>query len=379
MTTAHATAETAAVRPIGDDSARVGWVDAAKGICIILVVMLHSTLGAEDLMGSKGWLGNVVTFAWPFRMPDFFLISGLFLARVIDRPWRRYLDRKVVHFVYFYVLWLTIQFAFKGPGMVAEQGAGATVGEYLLSFVQPYGTLWFIYMLPVFFVITRLLKGVPAWLVLAVAAVLEILPIATGSVIVDEFCSRFVYFYAGYALAGHVFDFADGVRARPMLAVLGLAIWAPINAWLAFSPAPAGMAGFWQMAPVGPAGMRTLAEMPVLSIALGIIGILAVITVAVLVAPLKPMRWLAWLGGHSIVVYLAFFLSMAVSRSIMIKSGLISDVGTVSALTTAAGVAGPVVLYFLVQWTGRGHFLFERPAWAHVDRPAPRTSLQPAE
>ena len=30
----------------------------------------------------------------PFRMPDFFLISGLFLARVIDRDWRDYLDRR---------------------------------------------------------------------------------------------------------------------------------------------------------------------------------------------------------------------------------------------------------------------------------------------
>jgi uncharacterized membrane protein YcfT len=47
----------------------------------------------------------VVAFAKPFRMPDFFLISGLFLARVIDRDWRTYLDRKVVHFVYFYLLW----------------------------------------------------------------------------------------------------------------------------------------------------------------------------------------------------------------------------------------------------------------------------------
>ncbi len=30
----------------------------------------------------------VVAFAKPFRMPDFFMISGLFLARVIDRDWR---------------------------------------------------------------------------------------------------------------------------------------------------------------------------------------------------------------------------------------------------------------------------------------------------
>ena len=63
-----------------------------------------------------------VAFARPFRMPDFFLISGLFLARVIDRDWRDYLDKKVIHFAYFYVLWVTIQFGFKAPMFAAEIG-----------------------------------------------------------------------------------------------------------------------------------------------------------------------------------------------------------------------------------------------------------------
>ena len=56
-------------------------------------------------------------------MPDFFLISGLFLAARIDRPWRAYLDTKVVHFAYFYVLWVNIQFAMKAPGMVQRAGS----------------------------------------------------------------------------------------------------------------------------------------------------------------------------------------------------------------------------------------------------------------
>ena len=83
---------------------------------------MHSTLGVEKAAGREGWMHAVVAFAKPFRMPDFFLISGLFLARVIDRDWRTYLDRKVVHFAYFYVLWVTIQFAFKAPAFAAEHG-----------------------------------------------------------------------------------------------------------------------------------------------------------------------------------------------------------------------------------------------------------------
>ena len=47
--------------------------------------------------GGEGFFHTVVAFAKPFRMPDFFLLSGLFLSRVIDRDWKTYLDRKVVH------------------------------------------------------------------------------------------------------------------------------------------------------------------------------------------------------------------------------------------------------------------------------------------
>ena len=135
---------------------RVDWVDYAKGFCIVMVVMMHSTLGVEAALGREGWLHYAVAFAKPFRMPDFFLISGLFLARVIDRDWRTYLDRKVVHFAYFYALWVTIQFAVKAPGFAAEYGWSGAAGLYLESFIQPFGTLWFIYLLPIFFVVTKL-------------------------------------------------------------------------------------------------------------------------------------------------------------------------------------------------------------------------------
>ena len=75
---------------------RVDWVDYAKGICIIMVVMMHSVLGVEAAAGQTGFMHLVVEFAKPFRMPDF-LLSGLFLPLVVNRDWRTYLDRKVVH------------------------------------------------------------------------------------------------------------------------------------------------------------------------------------------------------------------------------------------------------------------------------------------
>src|SRR5499425_2321150 len=151
-------------------TARVDWVDYAKGICIVMVVMMHSVLGVEQAAGQQGFMHAFVAFAKPFRMPDFFLISGLFLSLVIDRDWRTFLDRKVVHFAYFYVLWVTIQFAVKAPYFAPMNGWAYVGTQYALAFIEPFGTLWFIYLLPIFFVVTKATRRVPPALIWLAAA-----------------------------------------------------------------------------------------------------------------------------------------------------------------------------------------------------------------
>ena len=338
---------------------RIDWVDYAKGICIVMVVMMHSTLGVEAAAGAEGWMHYAVAFAKPFRMPDFFLLAGLFLARTIDRDWRRYLDRKVVHFLYFYVLWVTIQFAFKAPGFAADIGLAGVAREYLLAFVEPFGTLWFIYLLPVFFVVTKLTRRisryVPPLAIFIAAALLEALPIHTGWIMIDEFAARFVYFFAGYWLASHVFAVAGAAQQQPGLALAALPVWAFVNGALVFGGH---------------------AELPGVSLALGLAGAIAIVIVAALLARANVADLLRHAGEHSIAIYLAFFLPMAVVRIALLKTGIVSDIGTISLLVTAAGVAAPLILRWLVAGT-RLDFLFRRPARFYIDRPRP--ALQPAE
>src|SRR5215203_450985 len=71
-------------------------------------------------------------------------------------------------------------------------------------------------------------------------------------------------------------------------------------------------------------------------------------------------RALRYFGQNSIVIYLAFFLFMAASRMVLIRTGWIADIGTISALVTLAGVLGPIVLFWAVRHTCLP-FLFERP------------------
>jgi uncharacterized membrane protein YcfT len=118
-------------------------------------------------------------------------------------------------------------------------------------------------------------------------------------------------------------------------------------------------------------GRGAISDLPVVSLLLGLVGALAIICISSLLSLLSARNWLhqglSWLGAHSIVVYLAFFLPMAIARTALLKLG-IGDIGTVSLLTTASGVIGPVILYGFIQWSGYGQFLFRRPGWAYIDQ-----------
>ena len=125
---------------------RLDWVDTAKGISIILVVMMYSVFNVGTDTGEAGFWHYVIGFATPFRMPEFFLISGLFLGAVIARPWRAFADRRVLHYFYFYALWAVIHLVVKIG--LASASPVEMVQQIALAVVEPYGVLWFIFCWP---------------------------------------------------------------------------------------------------------------------------------------------------------------------------------------------------------------------------------------
>jgi uncharacterized membrane protein YcfT len=324
---------------------RVEWVDYAKGICIILVVMMHSTLGVEKALGATGHLSAFIEWARPFRMPDFFLISGLFLSRSINNNWRDYLDKKVVHFGYFYVLWYTIQFALKGHGFYQDLGFTGLLRQYALGFIEPFGTLWFIYMLAIFFIVVKLTRNVPPLLIFAIGAALEIAHIHTGWSIIDEFASRFVYFFVGYWLSSHVFTATNIMWQRSLVALMAmLYIWAAGHSF---------------------AMINGVSKLPVISLMLGFAGASAVITTSIILARSGGLKWLRYIGENSIVVYLAFVLFMGPVRAIGIKLVPNINPDVLSATTTVASIIGAVALFWVVRRT-KLSYLFRRPQWAKL-------------
>ena len=335
---------------------RLDWVDMAKGLSIFLVVMMYCASSIGEDTGQTGVLHWAIAFATPFRMPEFFLISGLFLSQVIDRPWRAFADRRVVHYLYFYLLWAVIHIVFK---VALLAGDPVTAASYLAwALVEPYGVLWFIYMLAVFGAAAKLLHDlrVPHWVALAIGAGLQMATIHTGSYAVDQAAEYFVFFYAGYAFAPQLFRLANWAANHAGPALGGLALWAVVNAALVFSP------GF-RLDPVHI--QMGFAALPGIHLALALAGSAAICVTAALLARLPVMNWLRWLGEKSLVIYVAFVLPMGVARTVLLRVG-IDEPNVLSLITMAVAIIAPLVLWWLVQKTGLGKFLFERPAWAHL-------------
>ncbi|MCJ2068613.1 acyltransferase family protein [Methylobacterium sp. J-030] len=338
----------------GDARDRLAWVDIAKGICILLVVMMHAVTGTGEAMGGEGFLHPVVAFAKPFRIPDFFLLSGLFLGRVIDRDWRLFSDRRVIHFAYFYLLWLVIQSGARYGKIVGDGGPADFAIHLGHALIEPYSSLWFIYLLAVFSVVTKALRRVPGGILLAAAALLQIADIHSGSTVIEEFCARYVYFVAGYLFADRIFGLADAARRNLGPALAGLAVWAAVEGWLTLTPATE---------PAHPSP----ASLPLVSLALGAAGALAIVVAAVLIGRTggHVAEAIRTCGRRSIVIYLAFSLPMAATREILVRTGLVADIGAVSLIVMVVAVLLPLALERLVRGTPL-NVLFVRPARFHL-------------
>jgi uncharacterized membrane protein YcfT len=328
----------------------LSWVDFSKGICIIGVVVMYAGLK----LGDVGWVQNVIDFMKPFRMPDFFLLSGLFLERAMKRPFKVYADKRVVHYLYFFFLWTLIFFLFRA---VAVQIGLFTSNDgedsLLYRLREPYAMLWFIQLLPVLCLVTRACSGMPTWSMVGIGVLLQSFPLQwDGWGLVANFSERFIYFYCGYRFAPQFFWFAAFVQQRVALSLGGVLLWASGN-FLAVH--------------------NGLHELPLLSVVLGLAGALATIVAGSLLSKTDVCHWLRYLGQNSLVVYLGFYLPMLCFIPLVRKGQMFMarfvmlDQGTVAVLVGTVSVLAALALFWVTR-RSNFFFLFQRPQWLSLSQ-----------
>ncbi|MET8231803.1 acyltransferase [Micromonospora sp. NPDC005298] len=158
---------------------RARWADAAKGVCIILVVLWHVVV--KDYLRIDWHLGVPVPGLWgalgeqflPLRMPLFFTISGVFAANAVRRPWRVVARGRVAGFLYLYALWLLIHTAVLAvaPDFPTDRATSA-LGLLEQLTITP-SNLWYLYALALYFTLAKVTRDAPRVLVVVPAGVLS--------------------------------------------------------------------------------------------------------------------------------------------------------------------------------------------------------------
>ena len=131
-------------------SSRQYWVNYAKGIAIILVVYRHALIGIQraDLYVNE-WLIDANEIVYSFRMPLFFIISGMFISKSINkRKGNLFIGYKVDTILYPYFVWgalqITIQIILSN---YTNADRGVVDYTYLLTEPRRIDQMWYLFAL----------------------------------------------------------------------------------------------------------------------------------------------------------------------------------------------------------------------------------------
>lgn len=333
---AHATAK---------PTARKTWIDAVKGIAILLVVFMHLAILAEPFEWSGPYLSMASSAVVSARMPLFFAMSGFFLTRRIDRSWGWWTRNRIAPFIYLFLVW-TLIWAILSGVTAWQRLDGSTWRDLPNLLGNPNMGPWYIFALALYFSLTKAMRKFPVAVQIAIALIISI-PTAVGMAeFVDAKWAEIVLYYICFLIGVHgnwiLESISDNARLLPML---GLAVlWLGMSAVMFVK----GIDVFsWYRIPLTILGMST--------------GIMF----ATLINTKMPFLRLEWFGKRTLPIYLVHIPVIGLiyaytpelpTDSLLVQIGYPLLVGAIS-IAVALGLwklLQNVPGIFVAPWRGEG-------------------------
>jgi uncharacterized membrane protein YcfT len=322
---------------------RQEWVDAAKGVAIVLVVLYHAILFAGEAGIPSRWSTLAATLS-TFRMPLFFFAAGLFAAKALSWSFSQLLRRRLLRLLWIYVLWSALWAAVSLLVPAAATGTpGSTLLDLALLPVRPNANTWFVYALAAYFAVAWLVRRLPAWAQIAPAAVLTVLlqtnMLRSGDVTVDKMGMYLTFFLLALHLGRRVLRLAPAVRP-----------------WHAAAVA-VGYVGL-----TGLASAASLYYVPGVQLLLSVLAVATGVTLSVVIARAPWSRGLVALGSLTLPVYLLHFAPVLLLTAALapVADQLAPVALAVPPLLTVVAILVSLLVH---RFTRRVPGLYALPAW----------------
>lgn len=334
---------------------RQGWIDYDRGISIILVSYRHcyeGILKSGVNMASHPWLEYINVFFFGFRMPLFFIASGMFLSGSIrKRGINPYLSNRFKTILYPMLVWgiiqVTLQLAFSG---YTNSAADITARSYLDLLLNPRSTgqFWYLnalFLVGVVYALLRTFLRLSVQHQLILGLVIYFLCWYDHHVAFTYehklgFINDFLKYYLFFAIGDFISGFMLSERAQVVFTsrklILPLLAAFLIIQWF-----------FTEINLREGSNYHVENKMPLFFLAVALIGCALSMAVSFSLKKRGALPFLRVIGYHSVHIYCMQIIVMSVFRLIFMRFVHIENPTILMALVLLAGVFVPIFIYQL--------------------------------
>lgn len=308
---------------------RVAFLDAARGLGILLVVIGHVERGLVSAGIAKAAIWPVFdTALYTFHMPLFMMLAGMNVPVSLRRGTSSFIRDKLRSVAYPYVLWSLIQ----GTILVLLSrftNGGADWHDLLAIGWRPMSQFWFLYALMAYLLLVAAI-GLRRWALIPIAVIVFLFGLSLPrDGIGPLLCFFLPFFVLGISISERVK--ALSVRFPPLwLAALALLWFAAL-----------------QFVDLGHAH----ANLTVNALPCALLGSAFVLVLAQGLPQRAQAAW-ALLGRMSMTIYILHILAAAGTRIIMVRLGIHAPALVYLAAGTTAGMLLPCAAHLVMARLG---------------------------
>ena len=318
---------------------RLKWVDYAKGIAIILVVYRHLLIGINRSgLAAHEILMQANEVVYTFRMPLFFILSGIFIRKGIQkRSVAKFINSKFETIIYPYLIWATLQVTIQIL-LTGYINADRTWVDYTYIFTRPRSIdqFWFLYALfntaMLYLLSFKLLKG-NRYMLLAVGVALQGLFMVLSHIpVLNDVLQYFFYMAVGDFCAGYLLDKQHYKKLSSLRLTLLLLPFFVIAQWVYFS-------------------QGEHVNIFLLTV-IALTGSTLMFNLSFVMARYDVLGFFPFVGNYSLQVYLMHAMVGAASRVFFVKFVHLTQVPLLLGLGWVLAVLIPIFFYRFCMMSG---------------------------